>query len=135
MSRMMGAANLRCAKSKAGFTLIEVLVALAILAVALGALIRGGSTATANAAHLRDKTFAEWVALNQIAEQQVAPVWPGTGRRTGSSMMANREWQWEQVIEGTEDGDVRRLTVSVTVPGEDGTLVRLLAYLPRPAVN
>lgn len=118
----------------AGFTLIEVLVALAILAVALGALIQGGTNVAVNTGYLRDKTFAEWVALNQIAERQIAPEWPAPGRYQGVSHMAGQEWHWEEQVETTEDADMRRLVLQVSHAAGDGPVVSLVAYLPNRAV-
>ncbi len=54
-----------------GFTLLEVLVALAVLAIAMAALIKTGGENTRSAAYLRDKTLAQWVAMNVIAEQRL----------------------------------------------------------------
>ena len=125
----------------AGFTLIEVLVALAVLAIALGALIRGGTSTAANAAYLSDKTFAHWVGLNLIAEQQLEASWPAVGKRKGDTELAGREWNWERSVESTEDGDMRRLTVQVGRREiADGTatvnaMITLVAYLPRPAAG
>lgn len=117
-----------------GFTLIEVLVALAVLAIALGALVRGGADAANNAAYLRDKTLAHWVALNTVAEQQLDAQWPSIGKRKGDAELAGREWRWERVVETTGDGDVRRLIVTVEQRDEPGVLAEVVAYLPRPAV-
>jgi general secretion pathway protein I len=114
-----------------GFTLVEVLVALAIIAIALGALIRAGADAAANASYLRDKTFAHWVALNLIAEQQLRPDWPPVGLSDGTAQFAGRDWPWQQEVEATGDGDIRRLIVGVERPGIAGAVVRLVAYLPR----
>lgn len=122
--------SVSCRSDSAGFTLIEVLVALAVLAVALGALIRTAGDAAANAGHLRDKTLAHWVAMNRIAEQQLAPTWPSVGERGGETEMAGREWHWEEVVEATEDADMRRLTVHVGHADGEDSLVKLIAYLP-----
>lgn len=116
-----------------GFTLIEILVAVAVLAIALGALIRGTGATASNAEHLRDKTFAHWVAMNRVAEQQLNPAWPGTGRSNGVAEMAGREWPWEQVVGTTPDGEIRRLTVRVSNAPDAEPLVKLVAYLARPA--
>lgn len=106
-------------------------MALAILAVALAALIRGGTEAATNAGYLRDKTFAHWVALNRLASEQIAPGWPGTGEHTGAATMAGREWHWEEHVEATEDPDIRRIVVRVGPRGQAGTIVKLVGYLPR----
>lgn len=114
-----------------GFTLLEVLVALAVLAVALSALIKSGSDNAANAAHLQDKTLAHWVAMNKVAELQLEREWPATGKRRGSAEMADREWRWETEVKTTPDKDVRRLEVRIRQRNEESVLAELVAFLPR----
>jgi general secretion pathway protein I len=82
-----------------GFTLIEVLVALVIVALGMGALLAALTSSADGAAYVRDKTFAEWVGLNRLAEvrlrnQQVS------AKTEGDVEMAGRRWHWEQ--EGLE---------------------------------
>ena len=113
-----------------GFTLVEVLVALAVLAIALGAAIRGAALAADNAAHLRDKTFAHWVAMNQIGEHQLAQTWPAVGEREGVERLAGRDWRWRRRVEPTDDPWMRRLTVRAG-PAEGEFIVKLVAFLPR----
>jgi len=117
-----------------GFTLLEVLVALAVLAIAMAALIKGGADNARGAAYLRDKTLAQWVAMNVVAEQRLAGGWPAPGKQRGSEEMARHEWFWELTVAETFDEDMRRLEVAVR--GEEkkeaGTLVTLVAFLPRP---
>lgn len=88
----------RCSRSRySGFTLIEVMVALLIVAVAISALLNQMIGNIDNTAYLRDKTIAQWVALNQLEliylENQ------NTNKlidreRSGTSEMAGREWHW-----------------------------------------
>ncbi len=116
-----------------GFTLIEVLVALAVVAVALAAAVRLGAANVANAAYLRDKSFAEWVALNRVSALQLASAWPAVGEEEGRSPMGERKWRWRTRVEGTFDADVHRVLVSVWEGRREGDpLVTLTAYLPRP---
>ena len=83
--------------SSRGFTLIELLVALFVLALALGALQLRISTYLDNGAYLRDKTVANWVALNQLellrSVQRVGAA-PPTGVQEGMVAMAGRTWYW-----------------------------------------
>jgi general secretion pathway protein I len=81
-----------------GFTLIEVLVALAIVAMSVGALLGTLTSAASNISYLRDKTLAEWVALNRLAEIRTAELMPDPGNRTGSTAMGGMRWQWEQEV-------------------------------------
>ncbi len=118
-----------------GFTLLEVLVALAVLAFAMAALIKTGAENARSAAYLRDKTLGQWVAMNVIAEQRLEAAWPATGTKHGSEEMALHEWFWELRVAETFDEDVRRLEVAVraTDDKQQGPLVTLVAFLSRPA--
>lgn len=116
-----------------GFTLIEVMVALAVLAIALSAITKGVSQNTVNLGYLRDRTLAHWVAMNKIAELQIRRDWPGPGATQGSSEMAGREWHWTVTVKETADTDVRLLDVEVSA-GKDNKqpLTHLLGYLGKP---
>jgi general secretion pathway protein I len=120
-----------------GFTLLEVLVALAVLAIAMAALIKGGADNARAAAYLRDKTLAQWVAMNVVAEQRLAAAWPAPGKQRGSEEMARHEWYWELTVAETFDDDIRRLEVAVRATDDKaaGPLVNLVAFLPRPAAS
>lgn len=122
---------------QAGFTLLEVLVALMILAITMAALIKGVSESAASTAYLRDKTFAHWVGMNKIAELQSAAAWPATGTQRGREEMVNRDWYWQTVISDTFDEDMRRLEVYVGDEGvdKDSAIAHLIAFLPRPAAT
>jgi general secretion pathway protein I len=119
-----------------GFTLIEVLVALAVLAFAMAALIKTGAENARAAAYLRDKTLAQWVAMNVIAEQRLSAAWPSTGTKRGREEMAQHEWHWELKVADTFDKDVRRLEVVVraTDDRDHAPVVSLVAFLARPPV-
>ena len=98
---------------KRGFTLLEVLVALAILAVALAAIIKTTTANAENARYLRDKTLAHWVAMNVLTEIQVREEWPALGKKDGTAMMAEQKWFWIMRISPTADKELRRLDIQV----------------------
>jgi general secretion pathway protein I len=81
-----------------GFTLLEVLIALAIVAMAVGALLGTVTSSASSVSYLKDKTIAEWVALNRLAEVRIAQNMPDLGRRTGNAEMAGMRWQWEEEV-------------------------------------
>lgn len=122
-----------------GFTLIEVLIALTIIAVALAAIIKATTAATSQTTYLRDKTFAHWVAMNRLAELQVEGSWPGQGNSSGTVEMAGPEedplvWRWTQTVKNTPDPGVRQVDIEVLLneTGEE-PLVTLTGYLARPS--
>ena len=102
-----------------GFTLLEILVALAVLALSMGAVIKAASSYTGNVSQLRDRTFASWVARNVLNEFQIRKEWPSVGERKGSVEMAQHEWRWVATISQTEEAELRRLDIEVMSPDEE----------------
>jgi general secretion pathway protein I len=84
--------------SRRGFTLMEVLIALVIVTLAVSALLGTVTSSGSNVSYLRDKTLAEWVALNRLTEIRIAQQMPDKGRRVGETDMAGMHWQWEEEV-------------------------------------
>lgn len=97
----------------AGFTLLEILVALAVLGTAMGALIQSAGGFTRNEAYLRDRTIAEWVARNQMIKQQLEAKWPAIGQTKDEVEYAERQWQWVMQVTKTPEADLRRLDIEI----------------------
>jgi len=102
-----------------GFTLIEVLIAVTILAIAMGAVISGMARYAANAGALREKTVALWVAHNRLSEIDLEPAWPALGKSDGEVEMAGVDWRWFVTVAETPDPDVRRVEIRVQAAGRD----------------
>lgn len=85
-------------KAPRGFTLIEVLVALVIVALGMSALLGTLGSAADTAAYLRDKTFAQWIGFNQLATLRLSGTVPSDGTTDGELDYAGRHWRWRQVI-------------------------------------
>ncbi len=113
----------------AGFTLVEVLAAVAVLGIALAAILSGMARYADTAVHLRDKTVALWVAHNRLTEIELEPAWPAEGRSDGRMEMSGAEWQWQAEVKETPDPKVRRIEVSVRQEGSQDELIRLAAFL------
>lgn len=100
-----------------GFTLIEVLVALAIVTIGMAAVLEALTSSANTTLYLREKTFAEWVALNQIERlrlnTRVGGKIPSTGTTTGHVRNAGRRWLWRQRVRNTLVPGVERIVVDV----------------------
>lgn len=115
-------------KQKA-FTLLEVLVALAVLTMGLGTVIKVAGGQATQLSYLKDKTMALWVANNKANEIQLDK-WPNTGISSGQEFMANQEWDWKVKVSNTADKDLRRLDIEVSRENEDGEpVVRFISFV------
>jgi len=82
-----------------GFTLIEVLVALAIVALGMGAVLSALTSAAGNVQALRDKTLAQWIALNQVADARLSLRPPAIATTEGDIKdFGNGNWHWQRTI-------------------------------------
>lgn len=117
-----------------GFTLIEVMVALTIVVLGMAAVWSGSSQATINASRLQKKTFANWIAMNRLAEMRLERSWPEVGRSDGDVEFANQEWRWFANVTQTQVEDMRRVEVSVTLANKpDQQIINLVGFVSRPA--
>ena len=82
----------------AGFTLVEVLVALAIIAISMSAALSTSGSQASSAAYLKQKTIANWVALNEMTQFQLAKSITETGKTDGDAKMAGITWYWTREI-------------------------------------
>ena len=99
-----------------GFTLIEVLVALAIVAIGMAAVLGALTSSASTVLYMKDKTLAQWVALNHIAEERLK-VQPGQtpqqGNSDGDLDYAGQKWHWRQETVPTAVQGMVRLDVMV----------------------
>ena len=113
-----------------GFTLVEILVALAIIAVALTTGLRALAQAADGAGALKQRTLALWVAQNRVAAAQLESPWPAPGRRDGTESEGNAAFAYVETISATQNPAFRKIEVVVTEPGvPDYALARLVGFL------
>jgi general secretion pathway protein I len=119
-----------------GFTLLEVMIALAIIAITLGALISTSGSQASSAGYLKQKTLAHWVALNEITRLQAGNEWPDLGDSKDSIEMAGIEWFWTRTIKATEDKNSRQVEFKIYLDEDrDHSLASLIGYLSNPAAS
>lgn len=102
-----------------GFTLIEVLVAVLVFGVIATAASEVASNYIGTYERLRDRTLATWIAENEITERRLQDSLPEISEKTDELDYANRHWQLETVVSATEDPNIRRIEVVVSLFVDD----------------
>jgi general secretion pathway protein I len=115
-----------------GFTLIEILVAVAILAVALAATTRAASVATDGALETRQRLLATWTLENRAAELRARHAFPDTATTTSTVAQGGLTLALEEVVSGTPNPTIRRVDLAASEARNPGrVLARLTAYVSR----
>ncbi|MDP5240923.1 type II secretion system minor pseudopilin GspI [Uliginosibacterium sp. 31-16] len=117
-----------------GFTLLEVLIALAIIAIALGAAIRAGSFGADKGYELQQRTLAGWVASNVTNQLMATRSFPEMGALDGKAQQGRFEFVWRQETGPTPNLSFRRIEIKVfSAEKPDDVLARQVSYVARVA--
>jgi len=115
-----------------GFTLLEVLAALAIAATGLLAVSQTIISSLSVSEETESRTVAYWVAGNHLSDLRLSGIWPAQGTSQAEVSMGRRKWRVQQVIKSTADADVQRVELAVFLPSNaDRRLAALNGYLVR----
>lgn len=109
-------------KRSRGFTLLEVMVALAIVALSLLAVSTSMNQMIKASQAMRDRTYASWIAQNRITELRLAVVTPDVGSSSGEVEYANADWAWRTVVSETGVDDLYRVDASVSIAGSESVI-------------
>ena len=116
-----------------GFTLVEVLVALAIVSIALIAALRAAGQGTGAAGELRARLLAGWIAENRLAEHRARGDWLPLGIARGTQAQGGAEFAWREEVIATPNLAFRRVDVFVSAPAEESrSLARLTGFVVLP---
>ena len=119
-------------KRSRAFTLLEVMVALAIVAIALLAALRVAGQAASGATDMRMRMLAGWVAGNRLAEHRARRDFPPPGIAEGVAVQAGIAFQWREEVTPMQSPAFRRVDVMVFAPsGEEPALARLSGFVTR----
>ena len=117
---------------EAGFTLLEAMVALAIVALGMMAVNTQLNRYAMTANHIQQKTLASWIATNKIAELSVAAQWPALGDSDEELDFANQRWQLRAEISETPVENLRRVDVDVSLADEPERVIHRVSGLLEP---
>jgi general secretion pathway protein I len=116
-----------------GFTLIEVLVALAIVIIAFMAMYGSMMQVVAATTLMQEKTIATWIAFDRITELRVRKEFPDDDESNGEIEMAGTDWVYSVKINATESDNIRQVIVKVAAAQEpDNTLGIATGALIKP---
>ena len=118
--------QMQTARAQHGFTLLESLVALAILAIALAAVMRATAGGTNHAEALRMRVVADWVAQNRLAQHAARCDFLPPGMQNGEETQAGIRLLWKEEIGVTPNPAFRRIIVSVSSPDDPEYALRQL---------
>lgn len=116
-----------------GFTLLEVLIALTIFAIAAGGFLTASSQSLRQMQAMESKTVAEWVAENRLSEIRAARNWLDVGVNSERVALSGRDWDVRVSVTQTGNADMRQVAVDVFAApaGEAAPLITLTGFVGR----
>jgi general secretion pathway protein I len=106
-------------KKSRAFTLLEVLVAMAIFGYAAVSLITNMAQYQSAQLNATQRTVAHWVAMNEMAKARLEKEWPNIGVTRGSAEMASKTWYWLRTVSKTTEKDLRQIEIEVRLEQDD----------------
>lgn len=116
----------------AGFTLLEVMVALVIISLALAGVAGSMGQMIDTANTMRDRTYASWIAQNKITEMRLSGALPEVGESSGEEDYANTTWAWSAEVSETGIENLMKVDVSVSYPGVDEPVRLVTGFIGEP---
>ncbi|MCF1430553.1 MAG: type II secretion system minor pseudopilin GspI [Shewanella sp.] len=101
-------------KRSCGMTLLEVMVAMAVFAIAAVAITKSLTEMMANMPELEKRTLAQWVADNQMVDARLSKSFPALGKKEGKEVLADQQWYWRKEVVKTTDDNFRMIRISVS---------------------
>ena len=130
---MLTLVNFSFHKLAKGFTLIEVMLAMAVFSIAGIAILGTADTNVRNLGYLESKIMASWVASNQLVEVTVNSEWPPKNNKKGEVELAGQTWFWQQKVLKTTDKDMRSIVMQVRLDEKEASaLTSLTTYISKP---
>lgn len=115
-----------------GMTLLEVMLALVILASAGLSVMQAASQALNNQSYLQQKTFAMWIASNRMAELKLQQQWPTSSWKRDEVEFAGATWYWRYQGVATGDTNFTALDVEVSTEKDGQALAHIRTYIAKP---
>jgi len=115
-----------------GFTLIEVMLALAIFSIAGLALVSTANSNIRNTSHLEEKIQAGWIASNQMTQVLLERKWPLKNNAKGEVELASQIWYWRQRVIATTDNNMKAVVIEVRKEeGSDKPISSVMTYVAK----
>lgn len=111
--------------------MLEVLIALAILAIAMAAVARASMQMTDSSSALKQRLLANWVADNRLAEHMARSEWPPVGLKNGVEEQAGLSLRWEENVANTPNVAFRRVEINVYAGADEHSLAQIVGYMGR----
>ena len=125
-------ATIRLERRSSGFTLIEAVVALAIVALGMMALYMQLNQYAVTATYMEEKTLASWIATNRLTELSIEPSWPEVGIEEDEIEFAARTWHYTVEVSETQVANLRRVDVSVARADDPERIIHKVSGLIEP---
>jgi general secretion pathway protein I len=117
-----------------GFTLIEVVIALAIAAIGLAAVTAAVSQMVDAGNSMQQRTYASWIGQNKITEIRLANAAPTVSTTNGELVYANMEWSWRATVSETPVENLFRVDVDVGIASEDTFVRTVSGFIGEPTI-